>query len=255
MDVLRKAVEAGRNMVVSRQIPLDLRTLKILTKNPIFLQKRDFIAKHRLVLLQLSERPQGTSPDYYLQGLAEALAWEQYHLAGRRAGREAWASENVYFGVPETSLEALAKFVQKRLNIRALRVIGNPQITLRKVALVHGRILAPALREVLKEPAVDAVILGEPVETDACPYFQDLIASGQKRGLLALGLSVSEEPGVKRITARLKSFVPEIPVDWIPAGEPYELRKARGAGTLACRVETRLDPCAPNEDREGGVFA
>src|SRR4051794_29759042 len=81
IDVLRKAVETGRNLVVSRRDPYWTYDPTILTTNRTFVYKRDFIARNRLVLLQLGDAPSRESPDYYLQGLAEALGWEQYHLA------------------------------------------------------------------------------------------------------------------------------------------------------------------------------
>jgi hypothetical protein len=48
----------------------------------------------------------------------------------------------------------------------------------------------------------------------------DVVASGQKKGMLVLGQEVSEEPGCGLIADWLKTFVKEVPVEWIPAGEP-----------------------------------
>ena len=82
-------------------------------------------------------------------------------------------------------------------------------------------ITVPELAKVLQEPAVDAVVIGEPVEWEASPYIQDVIASGRKTSLIVLGLAASEEPGSAELAAWLKSFLADVPVEFIPAGEPF----------------------------------
>jgi hypothetical protein len=67
---------------------------------------------------------------------------------------------------------------------------------------------------------VDVVVGGEPVEWEATEYFQDLIAAKMSKGLILLGNEGSEEPGSGEVAAWLKTFVKEVPVEWMPAGEP-----------------------------------
>ena len=204
LDVLRKSVAGGRNVIVSREGPYWTRKPDTLASNPTYQFKRDYIEKNRLALLQLRDG------DRSLQGLAQALGW------GDRTN-----PEDIYFTLPETTLESLSNSIESKLKIHAARVIGDPKLKVTKVALTHGRMLVPALQKVLKEPGVDAVIIGEPVEWEASPYFQDLIASGAKKGLIAIGLEASEEPGGKLTAAWLQSLFPDVKVDWIPAGEPF----------------------------------
>jgi hypothetical protein len=77
------------------------------------------------------------------------------------------------------------------------------------------------MSKILQEPGLDAVVIGEPVEWEASPYFMDAIASGQKKGMIVLGQQASEEPGCGEMAAWLKSFIAEVPVEWMPAGEPF----------------------------------
>ena len=51
--------------------------------------------------------------------------------------------------------------------------------------------------------------------------FSDLAAAQKVKGLVLLGHEASEEPGCGEVAAWLKGFVPEVPVEWIPAGEPF----------------------------------
>jgi len=41
------------------------------------------------------------------------------------------------------------------------------------------------------------------------------------KALILLGNEVSEEPGSGEVAAWLKTFVSEVPVEWLPAGEPF----------------------------------
>lgn len=203
LDVLRKAVDRHANVIIAREGPYWTKKPDSLAANPAFTYKRDFIEQHSLAILQLRDGPQ--------TGLAEALGWTP--------------PDGVYFQVPASSLGALAKSIESRLKIHAARVIGDPNLPVKKVALTHGRMLVPALQKVLQEPAIDAIIIGEPIEWEAGPYFQDLVASGKKMGLIAIGLEASEEPNARQVATWLKSFVTGIPIEWLPSGEPFTVLK------------------------------
>jgi putative NIF3 family GTP cyclohydrolase 1 type 2 len=207
LEVLRKSLSSGRNLIVSREGPFWRHKPDLLAANPTYQYKRDFIEKNRLTLIQLLDEPD----ERYQRALAEALGWS--------------APGSIYFPLPETSLEALAKSVEAKLKIHAARVLGDPRLKVSKAALTHGRMLVPDLQKVLREPGLDAVIVGEPVEWEAGPYFQDLLATGRKMGLIAIGLEASEEPGGKLTAEWLKSLVPEVPVEWTPTGEPFSYAK------------------------------
>jgi hypothetical protein len=74
---------------------------------------------------------------------------------------------------------------------------------------------------VLKEPGIDVVVCGEPVEWEAHPYFEDWITAGKGKGMIILGHEVSEEPGAGAVAAWMKTFISEVPVEWVSAGEPF----------------------------------
>ena len=203
LEVLRRAAAAGRNMIVSQESPYWNRNAKALAEDPVFRAKQAVIDEHRLVVYRLRD---GWKP-----GLAKALGWG--------------GAEGVYFQRPRTTLAAMAREVTSKLGVKAARVIGDPGIAVTKVAVTHGMITTPQLAKVLEEPGVDAVVIGEPVEWEASPYFQDVIASGQKKGLIVIGLEASEEPGGGEVAAWLKSIISEVPVEWMPAGEPFSARR------------------------------
>ena len=224
LDVLRRAVAAKKNLIIARESPYWLHetpnaefsgagapfTRAQMAEDPTFKFKRDYIAQNNLVILRFFDNWNARQNDGQLRALTAALGWEKM-----RAGA------TPYFNLPSTSLLELTKSVQKRLNLHALRVLGDPQAQVRKIALSHGFLLVPVLEELLKEPGVDVVVTGEPVEWEAHPYFDDWITARKGKGMIMLGSQASEEPGSGEVATWLKSFITEVPVEWIAQGEPF----------------------------------
>jgi putative NIF3 family GTP cyclohydrolase 1 type 2 len=213
LDVLRRAAAANKNLILTRESPYWNRNPRQLAQDPLFPMKLEFIANNKLVIYRLRESWDVRTPDPQMTGLAKALAWDKYK------------SEGIYFQMPRITLQTLAKRISTQMKLNAVRVIGDPQTKVARAALTHGMITTPDLAKVLKESAVDAVVIGEPVEWEASPYFQDVIASGQSKGLIVLGLAATEEPGCVEMAAWLKSFITELPVECIRAGEPFAARR------------------------------
>ena len=47
------------------------------------------------------------------------------------------------------------------------------------------------------------------------------MTAGRAKGLVLLGDEASEEPGSGEMAEWLKGFVTEVPIEWMPAGEPF----------------------------------
>ena len=52
-------------------------------------------------------------------------------------------------------------------------------------------------------------------------YAHDATASGRAKGVIVLGHAVSEEPGMEICAEWLKTFITQVPVELIKAGEPF----------------------------------
>ncbi|HSR05836.1 MAG TPA: Nif3-like dinuclear metal center hexameric protein [Bryobacteraceae bacterium] len=237
LEVLQRAAVAKKNLIIARESPYWLHETRTpefsgaggpfsreqMGGDPTYQFKRNFIAKNNLVIWRFFDNWNARRVDGQLHGLCAALGWDQFRKnANGPANYE-------YFTLPETSLAQLVATVQGRLRLRAPRILGDPKAQVRKVAVTHGFLLVPALAKVLEEPGVDVVITGEPVEWEASPYFDDWITAGKGKGMIILGSQVSEEPGSGEVATWLKTFIPEVPIEWIPAGEPFW---AAGAGKI-----------------------
>ena len=228
LDVLHKAVAARRNLIISRESPFwarqpapgggGARGPASMDSDPVYRLKREFIAANNLVVYHFFDNWNARQPDAQLQGLAKALGWEKNY---KPSGGVPWATNNGFFELPPATLKATAQGIKKTLNMKSIRCGGDPNITVHKAALSHGMYRLPDLRTLLAEPGVDLVVLGEPQwENELSLYNFDLQAAGIRKGMIVLGQQVSEEPGSGEMAAWLKTFISEVPVEWIPAGEP-----------------------------------
>lgn len=233
LEVLRKAVASGKNTIICREAPFYSRgeraplfwrngpapSRELIENDAVCQAKQEFISRNELTIIQLFDNWDARKTDDQLRALARALGWERFHIVANTP--KVHELQNVYFQLPTTSLNNLAQHVRDKLKTHCLRVIGDPAGDVQKVALTHGLLLVAEAERILREPGVDTVIAGDAVEWEAAPYFQDLVAAKKAKGLILLGQEASEDPGCEAMAEWLRSFVSEVPVEWITAGEPF----------------------------------
>lgn len=225
LDVLQRAVRAGANLVITAAPTFysraDLSTPAVRglgpgraaappPPDPVFAGKNAFIAKHNLVVFRLTQHWNQRKPDPRALGLAAAMGWTKY-----KAGDDA-----LRYVVPAITLEALASQLKKTLSTRGgIRAIGDPATQVRRVGLLPGYTAIQASIAML--PTVDVIVAGEVQEWESSTYVQDVVFGGVKKGFISIGRVVNEAPGMQVCAEWLKTLVPEVPVRFITAGDPY----------------------------------
>jgi putative NIF3 family GTP cyclohydrolase 1 type 2 len=210
MDVLTRASKDKANLVVTLGPTFFGRQDALTADDPVYAAKKEFIRKNGLVVWRFTYHWRSRKPDPFATGLASVLGWTRYQVG-----------DDVFrYDVPAVTLTALADTLAKRLKARAgIRVIGDPQTRVRRIALLPGvSTLAAAMKSL---PECDVLLAGETREWETVEYAQDTVASGQKKGMIMLGRVLSEEPGMSICADWLKALVPEVPVRWMAAGDPY----------------------------------
>jgi len=213
LDVLRRAAAARRNMVITHESTFYSHQDRIedIREDATYQFKTDFIRRNDLAVFHFHDHWHRRSPDGIAVGMARELGWERY----------ASASSPREFVFPGWPLAKLAGELQSKLKIRAMRVVGDPQLTAGRVLASWGNVsLVPGL-PYLARPDVDVLIVGETHEWELVEYVQDQIASGKKKALILLGHVVSEQAGMKYCAEWLKTFISEVPIDFIAADEPF----------------------------------
>ena len=212
LDVCQRAHAAGKNLIIAHEPTFynhNDETANL--SGEIYEAKRNFIEKNGMVVWRFHDHWHARRPDGILAGMTEALGWGKYQSP----------EQPRRFSLPGATLEALAKSMQDLLNARALRVIGDPHLTVRNVALSPGFNNFPGIMKALDSPDVDVVVIGETREWEAVEYARDTITAGKKKGLIVLGHVPSEEYGMEECARWLKTFITEVPIQYLPGGDPF----------------------------------
>ena len=209
MDVLKQAVTAGANLVITAE-PTFYSRADTATPDPVCAAKSDFINKNSLVIWRFSDHWRLRKPDPLVQGLADVLGWSTLRAA----------DDPTRVSIPSITLGALASRVKKTLNARGgIRVIGDPETKVERVALLPGATPLRASLDTL--PGVDAIIAGEVREWESVEYARDTVTAGSKKGLILLGRVLSEDPGMNVCAQWIRKVVPQLTTTWIRVGDPY----------------------------------
>jgi putative NIF3 family GTP cyclohydrolase 1 type 2 len=210
LDVVQRAAAANRNMVITHEPTFYSHEDKTdaLQDDPTYRFKQDFLDRHGMVVFRFHDHWHARRPDGIATGMARALGWD----------KNADPQNPRQFLFDGITLSALAAQLRDKLNIRAMRVVGDPALRVRTVAANWG--YSSSLRPFAR-PDLDVLVIGEAREWELVEYAADAVTSGKKKGLIILGHIPSEQSGMEYCAAWLKNFVPEVPIDFIPAAEPF----------------------------------
>jgi putative NIF3 family GTP cyclohydrolase 1 type 2 len=212
LDVCQRAHAAGLNLLIVHEPTFYNHTDDTASlSGEIYETKRNFIEKNGLVVWRFHDHWHARRPDGVFTGMTAALGWEKYLSPGSRR----------QFTLPATTLTQLAQQMQTSLKAGALRVIGDPQLPIRRVALSPGFNNFPGIKAALDNPDVDVLVIGETREWEGVEYARDVLTAGKKKGFILLGHVPSEERGMEECAKWLKTFVPEVPIQFLPGGDPF----------------------------------
>ena len=213
MEVIQKAAAAGLNMIVPHEDTFwnDRDDTALVSADPLYKTKVDLMTKHNIVIFRIHDHMHSQRPDFTYVGSARAIGLDPRHETAPNSHR---------FVIPEITLGELAASVKKHSGARALRVVGNPSAKVSRIQLGVGYATPP-----VNNADVDVVISGEQQESDggfdSPAYVLDAVTLGVAKGWIMLGHAISEEAGMLEMAQWIKSFVPELPVQLVSAGEPF----------------------------------
>ena len=216
LDVLQRAAASGKNLIITHEPTFfdhldNPSELPEKEHDPVLAAKRAFVKEHNLIIWRFHDHWHARQPDGIAAGMVHALGWEKFQDP----------KNQFLFTMPETSLERLAADIRKRMAIRVMRVVGDPQMKVTKVALSPGAALFGAEAGLLEIPGVEVLVLGETREWETVEYVADAITEGKHKALILLNHIPSEQAGMEECGRWLKTFVTEVPIEFIPAQDPF----------------------------------
>ena len=216
LDVLQRAAAAGDNLIITHE-PTFFDHLDIADQlpekdnDPVLVEKRQFIEKHGLVVWRFHDHWHARTPDGIEAGMVHALGWEKFQDA-----------QNQYlFNLPEISLEKLASDIKQKLGIHIVRVVGDPGLQVSRLAFAPGAAGFTHHARALEMAGVQALVIGEAREWETVEYVADAVSEGKQKSLIILGHIPSEQAGMEECTRWLKTFVTWVPIQFVPAREPF----------------------------------
>lgn len=216
MDVLERASSRGLNFVITHEPTFyaHLDTPEGMPENdPVWAEKRAFIEKHGMVVWRFHDHWHMRKPDGIEAGVVRSLGWEKYQRP-----------DNQYlFVLPETTLRQLAEDVSKKLDSTVVRVVGQPDLKVTNVGLSPGAAGFERETHALERDDVQVLLVGETREWETVEYAADAVTQGRKKALIVIGHIPSEQPGMEECSHWLKGFVKTVPVEFVPAKQPFWL--------------------------------
>jgi putative NIF3 family GTP cyclohydrolase 1 type 2 len=223
LDVLQRAAAKGRNLIITHEPTFfnhyDDKPEGMDENDAVWKEKRAFIEKHGLVIWRLHDHWHMRKPDGIQLGMVHALGWEQFQNP---------QNENL-FTLPETTLEKLASDVANRLDTPVMRVVGNPEMKVTKIALNPGYTGFVRETHALEMDSVEVLLVGETREWETVEYAADAVTEGKRKALIVIGHVPSEQAGMEECARWLKTFVKDVPVEFVPTKQPFWTLEQRNA--------------------------
>src|SRR6478736_2257018 len=216
MDVLRRASAKGMNFVITHEPTFYAHLDKpegVPEDDPVWAEKRAFIENHGMVVWRFHDHWHMRTPDGIEAGMVHSLKWEKFQTPGNQ----------YLFVLPETTLEKLAEEVATKLDSPVVRVVGEPEMKVTKVGFSPGAAGFQRETHALERDDVQVLLVGETREWETVEYAADAIREGHKKALIVIGHIPSEQPGMEECTRWLKGFVKDVPVEFVPAKQPFWL--------------------------------
>lgn len=218
MEVIRKAIELGANLILVHEPTFytHMDPVDWLAGDPVYEQKRSLLDEHGIAVWRDHDHIHAHRPDGIFTGVMAELGWLDYLEGEGFQGR-------IHLPKPVTVRE-LALYVKEKMNLNAVRYVGNPDAMVQNIAFGGHMCFGPeqdATRQIMN-PAVDVVIPGEVIDWTAMSYARDAAQQGRNKAILNVGHISWEELGMKWMVNWLRPLVgADMPITFVPSADLY----------------------------------
>ena len=100
-------------------------------------------------------------------------------------------------------------------------MVGQPGMKVTKVAFSPGAAGAESEIKALEQENVEVLLVGETREWETVEYAADAVTEGKKKALIVIGHVPSEQAGMEECAKWLKTFVKDLPVEFVATKQPF----------------------------------
>lgn len=212
ITVIQEAIKRNANFIIAHEPSFynhkdDKDWVK---ENDVLRQKLALLDKHKIAIWRFHDYCHALKPDAVVYGVAKKAGWERYYKTGQLS-----------LTIPAVSLKQLAQHLKTSLGIAHVRVIGDLHQPCARIALLPGAWGGQRQVSAAETENPDVLIVGELSEWETAEYIRDANLLGQKKGVIVLGHSVSEEAGMEYFAEWVRPKLPGIKVTHVASGDPF----------------------------------
>uniref|UniRef100_UPI0040481FC2 Nif3-like dinuclear metal center hexameric protein n=1 Tax=Algoriphagus sp. TaxID=1872435 RepID=UPI0040481FC2 len=209
IEIIKKAVELKANLIIPHEPTFysGQDETDYLQNDPVFHGKYDLLAKHQLTIWRNHDYVHRMQDDGVRIGVVEELGWKDYYTPG-----------SPILQIPTTSLKEVIDHIKSRMQVPAMRYVGDLNQLVSKVLLLPGAVGGKTQITRIQEHRPDVLICGESNEWETPEYVKTANELGMKLSMVEIGHSASEEGGSEFVKNWVQTHVPGVPVYHIPSG-------------------------------------
>ena len=213
--VIRRAIELGANLIITHEPTFYNHRDKVvwLAGDSVYGAKRQLLEENGIVVWRFHDYWHSCQPDGIITGVIRQLGWEKYVVPDARFFP--------IFALPPTTVRDLALYLKGKLGAQIVRVVGSLEMICHRAGLAVGASGGRWHIQFLGKEDVNVLIAGEVSEWETVEYVRDAVTAGKAKALVLLGHANSEEAGMENCADWLKGFITEVPVQFVPAGDPF----------------------------------
>lgn len=212
IPVIEEAIKRNANFIIAHEPTFynHLDNPEWVPNNTVVKQKQQLLEKHKIAVWRFHDYCHSLSPDAISYGVAKKLNWLPYFKTGQNM-----------LTLPAQSLRQLVQHLKSSLGIERVRIIGNPEQSCQRIALLPGAWGGQRHVSIAEAEKPDVLIVGEVSEWETAEYIRDARAFGSNMALIVLGHAQSEEPGMEWFVDWLQPKLSDLKVTHIPSGNPF----------------------------------
>lgn len=213
LAVINKAIELNANLIIPHEPTFYSGSdeTEWLVNDTVYKYKVDLLAKNGIAIWRNHDYVHRMKVDGVQAGVVDQLGWNEYY------------QQNPVLNIPKTTLRDLINHVKTKLEVPAMRYVGDMNQQCNKVLLLPGAVGGKRQIESIMKEKPDVLICGESNEWETPEYVRNACEMGQKLSMIEIGHSASEEGGSEFLTSWLRKYTPEIPVNHVPSGNSLQV--------------------------------
>src|SRR5690606_29382918 len=161
MEIIRKAIELKANLIIPHEPTFFSGNdeTDYLQADPVFRAKYDLMEKNKISLWRNHDYVHRMQDDGVRIGVVGELGWDEYYQP-----------KNPVLMIPKTNLRDLIHHIKAKLNVPAMRYVGDLNQSCSKVLLLPGAVGGRRQIEGIMKEKPDVLVCGESNEWETPEY-------------------------------------------------------------------------------------